>query len=110
MSGDVGRLRLGGMFHGQHTFADGRDPLDITVDLGATYRLVGGFRAGIEYLGQDLEESFSPGAEGGPRHFIGPVAALQVWHDRLTIVGGPSVGLSYISPDFVARLAASVGF
>jgi hypothetical protein len=64
MSGDVGRLPLGGMFHGQHTFAEGRDPLDITVDLGATYRLVGGFRAGIEYLGQDLEESFSPGAEG----------------------------------------------
>jgi hypothetical protein len=110
MSGDVGRLRLGGTFHGQHTFADGRDPLDIMVDLGASYRIVGDFRLGAEYVGQDLEESFSPGAEGGARHFMGPTASLQVWGRRVTIVGGPSVGLSALSPDFVARIGASVGF
>jgi hypothetical protein len=109
-SGDVGRFRLGGMFHGQHTFADGRDPLDVTVDLGASYRVVGDFRVGAEYVGQDLEESFSPGAEGGARHFLGPVASLQLWNRRITILGGPSVGLSAISPDFVARVAMSVGF
>jgi hypothetical protein len=110
MSGDLGRFRLGGMFHGQHTFAYGRDPLDVTVDLGATYRVVGDFRVGAEYLGQDLEESLSPGAEGGARHFLGPVAALQLWNRRVTLIGGPSVGLSAISPDFVARVAMSVGF
>jgi len=109
-SGDVGRFRLGGMFHGQHTFADGRDPLDVTVDLGASYRVVGDFRVGAEYVGQDLEESFSPGAEGGARHFLGPVASVQLWNRRITILGGPSVGLSAISPDFVARVAMSVGF
>jgi hypothetical protein len=108
--GDIGRFRVGGMFHGQHTFADGRDPLDLTVDLAANYRIVGGFRAGFEYVGQDLEESFDPGAEGGARHFLGPIAALQLWNERVTIVGGPAFGLSYISPDFVARMAASVGF
>lgn len=110
MSGDLGRLRMNGMVHGQHTFADGRDPLDVTVDLGATYRVAGEFRLGAEYVGQDLEESFSPGAEGGARHFLGPVAALQLWNRRITILGGPSVGLSAISPDFVARLAMSAGF
>jgi len=110
MSGDVGRFRFGGMFHGQHTFAPGRDPLDITVDLDAMVRIVGRFRAGLEYVGQDLEESFSPGAEGGPRHFLGPVASVQLWSDRLTLIGGPAIGLSSISPDFVARVAASVGF
>jgi hypothetical protein len=110
MSGDIGRLRLAGMFHGQHTFAEGRDPMDITVDLGASYRIVGDFRLGAEYVGQDLEESFSPGAEGGARHFLGPVASVQVWHKRITLLGGPSVGLSAISPDFVARVAGSVGF
>jgi hypothetical protein len=110
MSGDIGRLRLGGTLHSQHTFADGRDPLDVMVDLGASYRLAGTFRAGLEYVGQDLEETVSPGAEGGPRHFLGPVASVQLWHDRITIVGGPSLGLSYISPDFVARVAASVSF
>jgi hypothetical protein len=110
MTGDIGRVRLGGTFHGQHTFADGRDPLDIMVDLGASYRIVGDFRLGAEYVGQDLEESFSPGAEGGARHFMGPTASVQVWHRRVTIVGGPSVGLSALSPDFVARVGASVGF
>jgi hypothetical protein len=110
LSGDIGRLRLGGMFHGQHTFADGRDPLDVTVDLGASYRVIGDFRLGAEYLGQDLEESFSPGAEGGARHFLGPVASVQLWNKRVTLIGGPSVGLSALSPDFVARAAMSVGF
>jgi hypothetical protein len=110
LSGDIGRVRLNGMFHGQHTFALGRDPLDLTVDLNASYRIVGRFRAGLEYVGQDLEESFSPGAEGGARHFLGPIASIQLWNDRLTLVGGPGFGLSYISPDFVARVAASVGF
>jgi hypothetical protein len=110
LSGDIGRLRLGGMFHGQHTFADGRDPLDVTVDLGASYRIVGDFRLGAEYLGQDLEESFSAGAEGGARHFLGPVASVQLWNKRITLVGGPSIGLSAISPDYVARVAASIGF
>jgi hypothetical protein len=110
MSGDIGRFRLNGMFHGQHTFADGRDPLDITVDLNASYRIAGHFRAGLEYVGQDLEETFSPGAEGGPRHFMGPVASIQLWNERVTVIGGPAVGLSALSPDFVARVAASVGF
>jgi hypothetical protein len=109
-SGDVGRFRFNGMLHGQHTFAQGRDPLDIMVDLNASVRIVGRFRAGLEYVGQDLEETFSPGAEGGPRHFLGPVASIQLWNDRVTVIGGPSIGLSYISPDFVARVAASVGF
>jgi len=110
MSGDIGRLRLAGTVHGQHTFSEGRDPLDVMVDLGATYRIAGGFRAGVEYVGQDLEESFDPEAEGGARHFLGPIASLQLWHDRLTIVGGPAIGLSSMSPDFVARVAGSVGF
>lgn len=109
-SGDIGPLRAGGMVHAQHTFADGRDPLDVMVDLTASYRVVGDFRAGVEYVGQDLEESFDAGAEGGARHFLGPVASYQLWHRRITIIGGPSIGLSSISPDFVARVAASVGF
>jgi hypothetical protein len=113
MSGDIGRLRLVGNVHGEHIFAVGRDPLDVMVDLGATYRLVGGFRAGVEWVGQDLEETFSPGAEGGARMFVGPIASLQLFHDRLTIVGGPAIGASQASgqaPQFIGRVAASYGF
>lgn len=109
-SGDVGRLRLGATVHGEHIFATGRDPLDVMVDLGVTYRVVGSLRAGLEYVGQDLEETFSPGAEGGARHFLGPIASLQLFRDRLTLVAGPSIGLSSNSPDFVARAGASFGF
>jgi len=109
-SGDVQRLRLAGTIHGEHVFADGRDPLDVMVDLGASYRLTGSLRGGFEYVGQDLEETFHPGAEGGARHFLGPIASIQLFDDRLTIVAGPSVGLSRLSPDFVARAGASLGF
>ena len=108
--GDVGPVRLAGTLHGEHIFAEGRDPLDVMVDLGASYRIAGTFRAGLEYVGQDLEETFSPGAEGGARHFVGPIASLQLLGDRLTFVAGPSVGLSRLSPDFVARAGASLGF
>ena len=110
VSGDIARLRLAGTVHGEHVFAEGRDPLDVMVDLGATCRLAGSFRLGVEYVGQVLEETFSPGAEGGARHFLGPIASMQLFHDRLTLVAGPAIGLSRLSPDFVARAGASFGF
>jgi hypothetical protein len=110
ISGDIGRLRLASTVHAEHVFADGRDPLDIMVAMGASYQLAGSLRAGVEYVGQDLEEAFDPGAEGGARHFVGPIASVQLLHDRLTLVAGPSIGLSRTSPDFVARAGASFGF
>jgi hypothetical protein len=110
ISGDIGRLRLAGAVHGEHVFATYRDSVDVMVQAGASYHVVGPFRAGVEYVGQDLEETFSPEAEGGARHLVGPIASLQLLGDRLTIVSGPSVGLTATSPTFVYRLAASYGF
>jgi hypothetical protein len=80
------------------------------VQLGASYRVYGPFRAGVEYVGQDLEETFSPEAEGGARHLVGPIASLQLLESRLSLVSGPAVGLTSTSPTFVYRLAASYGF
>jgi hypothetical protein len=110
IAGDIGRLRLATTFHGEHIFSPGRDAIDLMVQAGASYRLVGHFRAGVEYVGQDLEEVVSDAAEGGARHFIGPTASLQLLQDRLSIVAGPSVGLSAWSPAFVGRLAVAYGF
>jgi hypothetical protein len=113
IAGDVGRLRMVGNLHAEHVFADGRDPLDIMVDLGATYRFIGDFRAGVEWVGQDLEETFSPGAEGGARMFVGPIASYQVARDRLTFVAGPAIGFSqaqYQAPNFLGRAAVAYGF
>jgi hypothetical protein len=109
-SGDIDRLRLATTVHGEHVFSTGRDPLDVMVEAGASWRVVGDFRAGVEYVGQDLEESFSPGAEGGARHFLGPVASLQLLSNRLTMVIGPAIGLTPRSPDFLGRFALSYGF
>jgi hypothetical protein len=107
---DVQRLRVALTVHGEHVFWTGRDPLDVMADVGASYRVVDALRLGVEYVGQDLEESFSPGAEGGARHFAGPVACLQLLDQRMSIVAGPAIGLSSTSPSFVARLALSYGF
>ncbi|MGH7327480.1 MAG: hypothetical protein ACREJX_03945, partial [Polyangiaceae bacterium] len=109
-SGDVRRLRIATTIHGEHIFADGKDDADVMVNAGASYRLVGDFRAGVEYVGQDLEETFDPGAEGGARHFVGPVASLQLLQHRLSIVAGPAIGLSSTSPRLLGRLAVAYGF
>lgn len=107
---DIQRLRLATTVHGEHVFSNGRDGVDVMVQAGASYRVAGRFRAGVEYVGQDLEETSSPSAEGGARHFVGPVASLQLLGDRLTIVAGPSVGLSAYSPSVLGRLALAYGF
>jgi len=110
LSGDLGPVRLVGTGHVEHVFAAHRDPYDVMVQLGASTRVYGPFRAGVEYVGQDLEETFSPEAEGGARHLVGPIASLQLLESRLSIVSGPAVGLTSTSPTFVYRLAASYGF
>jgi hypothetical protein len=107
---DLERVRLGLTTLGEHVFAPGRDGVDIMMEAGVSYRLASWFRAGAEWVGQDLEETFGDGAEGGARHFIGPTAALQLLQDRLTIVAGPSVGLSAGSPKVLGRLALAYGF
>lgn len=109
-SQDIQRLRLGTTVHAEHVFSQGRDGVDVMVQLGASYRVVGKLRAGVEYVGQDLEEALNPAAEAGARHFVGPTASVQLLGDRLTMVAGPSIGLSQYSPAFVGRFGLSYGF
>jgi hypothetical protein len=109
-SADIRRFRLATTMHAEHVFWPGRDPLDVMAELGASYRVIDTFRLGIEYVGQDLEESLSPGAEGGARHFVGPTASVQVLDQRLSIVAGASAGLSWSSPDFLGRAGVSYSF
>jgi hypothetical protein len=107
---DIQRLRVGTTVHAEHVFSQGRDGVDMMVQVGASYRVVGPLRAGVEYVGQDLEEALNPEAEGGARHFIGPTASVQLLGDRLTMVAGPSIGLSQFSPAFVGRFGLAYGF
>jgi hypothetical protein len=109
-SQDLARVRLATTVHVEHVFAEGRDPIDLMIQAGASVRVVGGFRLGAEYVVQDLEEAGASEAEGGVRHFLGPTASLQILRDRLSIVAGPSFGLSRHSPELIGRAAAAFGF
>ncbi|MDP9151666.1 MAG: hypothetical protein M3O36_17225 [Myxococcota bacterium] len=110
LAAELRALRFGVTAHGERVFANGRDKVDVMVKAGASYRVVGGFRLGAEWVGQDLEETFADQAEGGARQFVGPTASLQLLSDRLTVVGGPSLGLSDHSPKVLGRIALAYGF
>jgi hypothetical protein len=109
-SADFKRVRLGLTAHGEHVFARGRDGVDVMVKAGASYRITDWFRAGVEWVGQDLEATVNGDAEGGARQFVGPTAAVHLLQGRLTVVAGPSLGLSDRSPKLLGRLAVAYGF
>jgi hypothetical protein len=110
VSADIHEVRLGLTGHAEHVFADGRDSVDLMFKAGASYRITDWFRAGVEWVGQDLEESFRDAAEGGARQFVGPTAAVQLLGQRLTVVAGPSLGISDRSPKLLGRLAVAYAF
>src|SRR5258708_7675627 len=109
MQQDVGAARFIGAVHAEHVFERRRDGLDVMVVLGASYRLLGPLRAGVEYVGQDLEETLDDQAEGGPRHFIGPTAAGRVAGGLPSVVGGPSFGMAR-APSVLGRAAVAYSF
>jgi hypothetical protein len=110
IAGDIQRLRMAATVHAEHVFSEGRDAVDIMVEAGANYRVAGPLRVGAEWVGQDLEETFSDEAEGGARNFLGPTASLQLLGDRLSIAAGPSFGIGERSPKVLGRLAVAYGF
>lgn len=108
---DVSRFRFGTVVHAEHVFAKGRDAVDLMVMAGASCHVAGPLRVGVEYVGQDLEAAFEDDeAEGGARHFIGPVTSFEFFDNRLSAVIGPAVGLSYGSPKILGRAALAYAF
>jgi len=104
---DIRRLRLGATLHGEHVFATGRDPIDVLVMAGASYAIAGPLRAGIEYVAQDIEETFGSEAEAGARQFLGPQMQLDLFDRRLSVAGGPAFGIGQQSPTFSGRLSVA---
>lgn len=88
----------------EHSFRMHADPIDVIVTAGASYAITSYLRAGVEYMGQDFEAEFDPAELEGPRHLLGPTLAVRLLSQRLQIVGGPSFGLTPLSPPFVVRL------
>jgi hypothetical protein len=108
---DAGRARVGVTVRASHAFAAARDAIDLTASAGASYAVLGPLRAGVEWVGQDLEGAIEPDeAEGGLRHFAGPTASFELLERRLTLVGGPAFGLSRGAPPLVGRLSVAYMF
>lgn len=111
VAGDIGPVRLALMGLGSHIFSPGRDAIDLLVSAGASVRVVSILRLGAEYVVQDLEgvwEGEEEEAEGGVRHFLSPMASLELGRVRLT--AGPAFGLSPDSPRVLGRLQAGYAF
>jgi hypothetical protein len=107
---DAGLARLAFSVHGQRMIASARDSLDVMVNAGATMRVLETIRAGIEYVGQDLEGAFGTEAEGGARHLIGPVVSAALWSQRVSVVGGPAVALGPAKAHLLGRIGVACQF
>jgi len=107
---DIDRLRLAANVHGEHVFQAGRDALDVLVFAGASYKVLDALRFGVEYVGQDLEESFDSGPEGGARHYVGPDISVDLIRDQLQLVAIAARGLNGRTPPVMGTVAALTTF
>jgi hypothetical protein len=107
---DEGRARFAASLHGERLFATGRDAIDLIVTAGATFRVLETVRAGVEYVGQDLEGTFDQEAEGGPRHLIGPMVSAALFSERLSATAGPALALGAGQSHLLGRVALTYQF
>lgn len=110
VAGDLGSFRLSLTTLGEKVFDPDRDEVDLLVTTGVSVAVLPVLRLGAEYVVQDLEGAWEPEeADGGIRHFVGAVAALEL-AERVQISAGPAIGLSQGSPAILGRLAATYAF
>ena len=107
---DAGRARLTASLHGERIFTSGRDSVDVMVTAGATVPLTESVRAGLEYVGQDLEGVLGDETEGGARHILGPVVSAVLWSQRVSLVGGPALALGAGQARALGRVAVACQF
>lgn len=107
---DEGRARFVASIHGERIFASGHDSIDMMVTAGANVRLLESVRAGIEYVGQDLEGAFGDESEGGARHIVGATFSAALIGDRMSIVAGPAVALGSAQTHVMGRVALGCRF
>jgi hypothetical protein len=106
-STDLGALRFAATAHAEKMFGPSRDAIDLYGVLGASLRVLPGFRLGVEYVAQDIEEAFGTGDEGGPRQFVGPNASFNL-DPRWVLSGGPALGIGPSSPPLLARASLTL--
>lgn len=105
-----GALRLVGDLLMERSTRRAADGVDVIVVAGASYALRPWLRAGVEYVGQDLEALWDDEEIEGARHMAGPVLALVSERHGLQLVMGPAFGLSSTSPGLVVRAGVQYTF
>jgi hypothetical protein len=107
---DQGPLRLAANLRADKLFQANRDKLDTFLMAGASLKVAGPVRAGVEYVGQDLEGMVSADAEGGARHAVGPSSSADLDGGRYQLAVGAGFGLGAGSPASIVRGTFAFGF
>ena len=105
-----GHLRLVGDLLVERSTRRAADGLDVVIVTGASYAIRPWLRAGVEYVGQDLEALWDSAEIEGARHMAGPVLALVSERHGLQMVAGPAFGLSATSPGLIVRAGVQYAF
>ncbi len=107
---DEGPTRFAASLHGEHLFSAGRDAVDVIATAGATIRVLETVRAGVEWVGQDLEGAFEDEAEGGARHLLGPTLSATLFGQTLSATAGPALALGAGQRHLLGRVALAYQF
>jgi hypothetical protein len=100
---DEGPLRVAANVRADKLMARGRDRLDTFAMAGASLKVAGPLRLGVEYVGQDLEGMFSADAEGGARHSLGPSLSADLDGGRYQLAVGTGLGFGAGAPQAIVR-------
>jgi hypothetical protein len=116
VSFDTPYLKASGNVLFEHTFASGRDPVDVITNLGFQYCLIGNLFGGFEAVGQDLEGFWETDeAEGGAKILIGPSLSMSPKKSKLSfsLCCGPEIHATHstvTNPYAIRELPTQSGF
>ncbi len=105
-----GGLTLTGDVTLERSTRNAADRVDVIVVAGASYAVRPWLRAGVEYVGQDLEALWDPDEIEGARQMAGPTVAFVSERYGLQIALGPAFGLTPQSPTAVLRAGVQYAF
>jgi hypothetical protein len=107
---DHGPVRFAANVMAEKIFAENRDKVDYVVLAGGSVRVARQLRLGGEWVSQDVEETFSAGAEGGALHAVGPDAALELDGGRYQFTVATLFGVTAASPRALFRAGLSYNY
>ena len=81
-----------------------------SVSAGASVRVLQGVHLGGEWMSQDLEETFSGGAEGTALHAVSPDLAVDLDRGRCQLAAATLFGVTPASPRALFRAGVAYSY